>query len=111
MNAEEEERAVDQVIDRLAKRFPDVPRERVAAIVGEEHLVLQGNPIRDFVPVLVEHEARDRLRSEGATPVLTEDAAAALDGGVGPRLAEPPYDAPVRLLNADLGGGSGGGGS
>lgn len=81
MNAEDEARAVDQVIDRLAQRFPDVPRDRVAAIVGEEHQVLEGNPIRDFVPVLVEHEARDRLRAEGATPVLTADAAAALETG------------------------------
>ena len=81
MNAEEEGRAVDEVVDRLAKRFPDVPRDRVAAIVGEEHLVLEGNRIRDFVPVLVEHEARDRLRAEGAEPVLTEDAAAAFEAG------------------------------
>lgn len=69
MNAEEEARAVDQVVDRLVQRFPAVPRDRVAAIVGEEHRVLYGNPIRDFVPVLVEHEARERLRAEG-TPKL-----------------------------------------
>lgn len=69
MNAEEEARAVDQVVDRLVQRFPAVPRDRVAAIVGEEHRVLDGNPIRDFVPVLVEHEARVRLRAEG-TPAL-----------------------------------------
>jgi hypothetical protein len=81
MNAEEEGRAVDEVVDRLAKRFPDVPRDRVAAIVGEEHQVLEGNRIRDFVPVLVEHEARDRLRAEGAAPVLSDDAAAALEAG------------------------------
>ena len=69
MNAEDESRAVDQVVDRLAQRFPDVPRDRITAIVGEEHQGLEGNPIRDFVPVLVEHEARDRLRTEG-TPTL-----------------------------------------
>ena len=108
MNAEEEARAVDQVIDRLAQRFPDVPRDRVAAIVGEEHLGLEGNPIRDFVPVLVEHEARDRLRAEGATPVLITEATIAADTGRGPRIdavrSEPPFDAPAQLLNGDLGG-------
>lgn len=70
MNPEEEARAVDQVVDRLAQRFPDVPRAHVAAIVGEQHQRLEGNPIRDFVPVLVEHEARDRLRIDGAAPPL-----------------------------------------
>ena len=44
MNADDEARAVDQVVDRLAARFPDVSRDRVAAIVGEEHLELEGNP-------------------------------------------------------------------
>jgi hypothetical protein len=68
MQIEEETRAVGLVVDRLAERFPDVAREHVAAIVAEEHLELEGNPIRDFVPVLVEHEARVRLRGEGATP-------------------------------------------
>ena len=53
----------------------------IQKLVGEEHLVLDGNPIRDFVPVLVEHEARDRLRAEGAVPVLTEDAAGSLETG------------------------------
>ena len=102
MNAEEEARAVDQVIDRLAKRFPDVPRDTVAAIVGEEHLGLEGNPIRDFVPVLVEHEARDRLRAEGATPVLITEATVAAETGPGPRIdavrSEPPFDAPAQLF-------------
>ena len=68
MNTEEETRAVDEVVERLAARFPDVPRDHVQAVVHEEHHELTGNPIRDFVPVLVEHDARERLRSEGAMP-------------------------------------------
>ena len=109
MNAEEEARAVDQVVDRLAARFPDVSRDRVAAIVGEEHLELEGNPIRDFVPVLVEREARERLRVEGATPTPIVAAADASGAGVGSSAgevsAESTFGAPVGLLNGDLGGG------
>jgi hypothetical protein len=107
MTTEEEARAVDQVVDRLAARFPDVSRDRVAAIVGEEHLELEGNPIRDFVPVLVEHEARERLRGEGATPtsIVPADASGT---GVGPRAgevsAESTFGAPIGLLNGDPGG-------
>ncbi|MDR5698525.1 three-helix bundle dimerization domain-containing protein [Agromyces aerolatus] len=74
MDTDEEDRAVDQVVDRLADRFPAAGREHIAAVVDEEHHELDGNPIRDFVPVLVEHDARDRLRSEGIAPTsLTED--------------------------------------
>lgn len=108
MNAEEEARAVDEVVDRLAARFPDVSRDHVAVIVGEEHVELEGNPIRDFVPVLVEHEARDRLRGEGATPAPIVAAADEPGAGVGPRAgdvsAESTFGASVELLNGDPGG-------
>jgi hypothetical protein len=112
MNAEEEARAVDQVVDRLAARFPDVSRDRVAAVVGEEHVELEGNPIRDFVPVLVEHEARERLRGEGATPtsIVTEADASSPPSGPGSRAGDVPletsFDARVGLLNGGLGGGT-----
>ncbi|WP_308797261.1 three-helix bundle dimerization domain-containing protein [Agromyces silvae] len=74
MHTDEEDRAVDQVIDRLAERFPTADREHIAEVVDEEHHELDGNPIREYVPVLVEHDARDRLRTEGAeaTPLATE---------------------------------------
>ena len=112
MNAEEEARAVDQVVDRLAARFPDVSRDRVAAIVGEEHLELEGNPIRDFVPVLVEHEARERLRGEGATPtsIVTEADISSPPSGPGSRAGDVPlatsFNARVGLVNGGLGGGT-----
>lgn len=67
MDRSDEVRAVAVVVDRLSAHFPEVPRAHVEAVVTEEHRRLDGNPIRDFVPVLVEHEARDRLRSGGAT--------------------------------------------
>ena len=109
MNAEDEASAVDDVVVRLAARFPDVSRDRVAAIVGEEHLELEGNPIRDFIPVLVEREARERLRVEGATPatILTAtDASGAVDGrSAGEASVESTFGAPIGLLNGDLGGG------
>jgi hypothetical protein len=112
MNADEEARAVDQVVDRLAARFPDVSRDHVAAIVGEEHLELEGNPIRDFVPVLVEHDARKRLRAEGATLTHIAEApdASSLPPGPGLRAGKVPiettFNARVGLLNGGLGGGT-----
>ncbi|WP_165478399.1 hypothetical protein [Arthrobacter sp. S39] len=49
------------VIDRLVQRFPDKPRTEVEEIVSEEANALDG-PIRDYVPVLVERAAKDRLK-------------------------------------------------
>ncbi|MET0784650.1 three-helix bundle dimerization domain-containing protein [Leifsonia flava] len=66
MNADEENAAVEKVVERLEDRFPEVDPDVVEKVVDEEHHNLDGNPIRDFVPVLVEHEARDRIRSEFA---------------------------------------------
>ncbi|MFC9559051.1 three-helix bundle dimerization domain-containing protein [Agromyces sp. NPDC056965] len=73
MDHTEEARAVGEVIDRLAGRFPDLPRDHVAAVVEAAHLELEGNPVRDFVPVLVERTAKQRLKQEAtAVPVLAD---------------------------------------
>jgi hypothetical protein len=61
MTTEDEARAVDQVAARLASRFPSAPGDRVAELVGSIHHRFDGAPIRDFVPILVEHAARDQL--------------------------------------------------
>lgn len=110
MHIEEEAQALDRVVDRLAERFPGVTRAQVAAIVAEEHLELEGNPIRDFVPVLVEHEARERLRASGATLTrIDADAAADVADADRLELAERQRDEldpsqRLGLLNGDLGG-------
>jgi len=60
--AEHEAREIDEVIERLRERFPDVPPERIREIVSAEHHAFEGRPIRDFVPVFVERAAIERLR-------------------------------------------------
>ena len=73
MDHTEEVRAVDEVVDRLVGRFPDLSRDRIAAVVETAHLELEGNPVRDFVPVLVERTAKQRLKQEAtASPVFTD---------------------------------------
>ncbi|WEO76830.1 hypothetical protein BJQ94_15930 [Cryobacterium sp. SO2] len=57
-----EDQAVSQVIDRLAERFPDRPRSFIEDVVLDERHQLEGKPIRDYVPVLIEHGAKARLR-------------------------------------------------
>jgi hypothetical protein len=58
---EDERRAVEHITARLAAQFSQTAVERVSAIVDEAHRELDGTPIRDFVPILVERQARERL--------------------------------------------------
>jgi len=52
------------MVDRLSKHFPKAPRDHITETVREGYRALSGRPIRDFVPNLVEHGARTRLRRE-----------------------------------------------
>jgi hypothetical protein len=55
-----EMRALAEVQRRLQERFPELDVAVVEAAVRVAHSELTGH-IREFVPVLVEHAARDRL--------------------------------------------------
>jgi len=63
--AAHESRELNEVVERLVERFPDVPEERVRSVVAKAHEKFAGNPIRDFVPVFVERSARDELTQSG----------------------------------------------
>ena len=60
----DEAHAIDDITERLAARFPTLERSHVEEIVQDEWHRLDEGRVRDFVPVLVEHEARGRLRRE-----------------------------------------------
>ena len=60
MDPQTEATALADVQARLAERFPTVAVEVVEAAVRLAHSAMTG-PVRDFVPILVEHSARDRL--------------------------------------------------
>lgn len=109
MGSSHEEQAVEAVIDRLADRFPQVDRGQIQDVVHDAHHKLDGNPIRDYVPVLVEHAARERLQSAGAEPVHISDADAPAAGPMiraGTVPVETEFNARITLLNGGLGGGT-----
>jgi hypothetical protein len=62
MDRSAEDRAIRQVVDRLAERFPEVDTAEIAQAVDESRPEFDGSPIRDFVPLFVERSARHRLR-------------------------------------------------
>jgi len=67
MNGPDEKTQLAQVVERLEERFPAVSTREIEVVVAEQAALLDGNPIRDFVPRLVEHGARSRLRESTAT--------------------------------------------
>ena len=66
-----ESTAITQVVTRLTEAFtPAVPVPQVSETVRRIHHRFDQSKIRDFVPLLVEHAARDELR-ERVTAVDT----------------------------------------
>lgn len=62
MTNDEELLHIDQVIDRLGMRFPELPRESIEQVVHSAHEHFANGKVRDFVPLLVERLAREKLQ-------------------------------------------------
>ncbi|WP_235493401.1 three-helix bundle dimerization domain-containing protein [Leifsonia sp. Leaf336] len=60
----DEEVAIGHAVDRLAERFPAVPRDRIIDLVHQRHLEYTGAPVRDFIPVLIEHDVKRELLAD-----------------------------------------------
>ncbi|MGN6219403.1 MAG: three-helix bundle dimerization domain-containing protein [Microbacterium sp.] len=57
----DEEQALSDVVDRLEERFPGIQRSDIARTVADARSHFERAKVRDFIPVLVEREARARL--------------------------------------------------
>lgn len=99
MDPRSEQRALEEAVVRLSERFPSADRESIGRIVQEEFDSLRTAKVRDYIPVLVENAATDRLRafakleqphdleSEGALA-----AAASLAGDVDEEVRPDPFE-------------------
>ncbi|WP_344737546.1 three-helix bundle dimerization domain-containing protein [Microbacterium awajiense] len=65
--------AEQEIIDRLGLAFPDVEPAMVETIVQEAYAGMANARVRDFVPVLVEREAKTRIKAsrvaEATSPI------------------------------------------
>ena len=52
---------IDQVVERLATAFSDLPVEDVDAVVRTTHDRFRDSTVREFVPLLVERRSRAQL--------------------------------------------------
>lgn len=60
--------ALHEVVDRLARRFPDVPRPSLAELVELAHEQYRAATVRTFVPLLVEKQVVAALRTPAVPP-------------------------------------------
>jgi hypothetical protein len=69
-----EQTIIDQVADRLTRKYPSIPPGTLTAVVRDAHARFDGRPVREYVPLLVERfaaEELDRLSLAGRPPVST----------------------------------------
>ena len=64
-----EEAAILRLVERLERRFPDVPSTEIEGAVRAKYAEFAGSRIRAFVPTLVERALRPQLAQHpGTTP-------------------------------------------
>ena len=64
----DEHAVLNEVVERLAGRYPTLPPNTVNDVVHDLHAGFDGAPIREFVPLLVERRAHTAL-SELSVPL------------------------------------------
>lgn len=68
MDDTEKRETIAKVTDRLCARYPEAPRKYIASVVAEEYARLDTGRIRTYIPTLVEHGAKERLRRNTMQP-------------------------------------------
>lgn len=62
-----EQTVIDQIVTRLTSRYPTVSKSTVSTVVHDVHARYDGRPLRDFVPLFVERNAKNALEELGVT--------------------------------------------
>lgn len=58
----DDEETIRQVVERLEKKFPDLPRTQIEDVARAEFAALSDRPVRDFLTILTERAAKKRLK-------------------------------------------------
>jgi hypothetical protein len=61
--ARAERKSLDRIVASMMERFPRTSRSAIQRIVDRRYLEFSGAPIRDYIPIMVEREAREDLRA------------------------------------------------
>jgi hypothetical protein len=69
-----EQIVIDEVVQRLAAKFPALPADTVSAVVSCTYSLFDGRPVRDFVPMFVERRAGTEISKLSLIPHGQESA-------------------------------------
>jgi hypothetical protein len=61
-----EQTVIDQLVVRLTSRYPAISESTVSMVVRDIHAKYDGRPLRDFIPLFVERNAKNELERLGA---------------------------------------------
>jgi hypothetical protein len=56
-----EQTIIDQIVVRLTSRYPAISATTVSTVVHDIHARYEGRPLRDYVPLFVERNAKSEL--------------------------------------------------
>ncbi|WP_431279946.1 three-helix bundle dimerization domain-containing protein [Leifsonia poae] len=59
-----EREAIDDVVKRLKKKYPDVTGKHIEKIVEDDYETFKNAKLRDYIAVLVEHSAKAQIVGE-----------------------------------------------
>ncbi|MFF1877834.1 three-helix bundle dimerization domain-containing protein [Leifsonia sp. NPDC058230] len=59
-----EREAIEDVVKRLKKKYPDVPGKHIEQIVEGDYESFKNAKLRDYIAVLVEHSAKAKIVGE-----------------------------------------------
>jgi hypothetical protein len=68
MDDTEKHEMIAKITDRLSVRYPETSRYYIAGVVSEEYALLDAGRIRTYIPTLLEHNAKNRLRGNATPP-------------------------------------------
>lgn len=60
----DDEETLRQVVERLEAKHPGTPLADIERVARDEFLKLAGRPVRDYLSILTERAARQRLKKE-----------------------------------------------
>lgn len=60
----DEDRAIGEIVERLQERFPDAATATIQDAVDRARATFDSAKVRDFVPVLIEKEAKAVLKGK-----------------------------------------------
>jgi hypothetical protein len=62
-----EQTVIDKLVERLSHGYPTVEAATVASLIRDIHARYEDRPLRDYIPLFVERNARTELDRLGVT--------------------------------------------